>query len=150
MRLTHTLARSHNHHRKASLDRREAAAETHSTSAARGDTRRSVRRHALLVTELVAVTLLASTTAAHADTVVLAIVGSVDEVLNNIRNWLMGILAGLATVFLTIGGIRRVFGGGNPGEQEKAKECFKSAGWGYALAALAPLVVQILKGIVGA
>jgi len=33
--------------------------------------------------------------------VVVALVGSVDEVLTNIRNWLMGILAGLATVFAT-------------------------------------------------
>jgi hypothetical protein len=85
-----------------------------------------------------------------ARTVVLALVGSVDEVLANVRNWLMGILASLATVYLTIGGVRRVFGGGDPGEQEKAKECFKAAGIGYCLAALAPLVVTVLKGIVGA
>lgn len=108
----------------------------------------------LVVAELVALTLLASGATAHADsvdgTVVLAIAGSVDEVLTNIRNWLMGILAGLATVFLTIGGVRRVFGGGDPGEQEKAKEAFKAAGIGYGLAALAPLVVTVLKGIVGA
>uniref|UniRef100_UPI0015E840AA pilin n=1 Tax=Actinokineospora spheciospongiae TaxID=909613 RepID=UPI0015E840AA len=87
---------------------------------------------------------------AHADATVLALAGSVEEVLNNIRNWLMGILATLATVFLTIGGVRRVFGGGDPGEQEKSKEAFKAAGIGYALAALAPLVVTVLKGIVGA
>lgn len=37
-----------------------------------------------------------------------------------------------------------------PGEVEKAKQSFKSAGFGYALAALAPLVVEILRGIVGA
>ncbi len=111
---------------------------------------RSIRRRVLLVAELVAVLLVASGATAHADTVVLAIAGSVDEVLTNIRNWLMGILAGLATVFLTVGGVRRVFGGGDPGEQEKAKECFKAAGIGYALAALAPLVVTVLKGIVGA
>jgi hypothetical protein len=120
------------------------------TSEKRGDGRRSIRRRVLLVAELVALALLASGATAHADTVVLAIAGSVDEVLTNIRNWLMGILAGLATVFLTIGGVRRVFGGGDPGEQEKAKECFKAAGIGYALAALAPLVVTVLKGIVGA
>jgi len=39
---------------------------------------------------------------------------------------------------------------GDPGEVEKAKTAFKSAGFGYGLAALAPLGVQILKGIVGA
>jgi hypothetical protein len=81
---------------------------------------------------------------------VVALAGSVDDVLTNLRNWLMGILAGVATVFLTIGGVRYVMGGGDPGEIEKAKTAFKSAGWGYALAALAPLVVTILKGIVGA
>lgn len=99
---------------------------------------------------LVVLALLASALPAHADTAVLALAGSVTDVLNNIRNWIMGILAGLATVFLTIGGVRRVMAGGDPGEHEKAKECFKSAGWGYGLAALAPLVVEILKGIVGA
>ncbi|MDU0293507.1 pilin [Saccharothrix longispora] len=104
----------------------------------------------LVLAELVVLALFASGSSAHAETVVLAIAGSVDEVLSNIRNWLMGILAGLATVFLTVGGVRRVFGGGDPGEQEKAKEAFKAAGMGYALAALAPLVVTVLKGIVGA
>uniref|UniRef100_UPI0035E444AA pilin n=1 Tax=Saccharopolyspora phatthalungensis TaxID=664693 RepID=UPI0035E444AA len=74
---------------------------------------------------------------------------SLDVVLNNIRNWLMGILAGLATVFLTVGGVRYVMAGGEPGEVEKAKQAFKSAGIGYGLAALAPLVVTILRGIVG-
>ncbi|SDN05494.1 pilin [Allokutzneria albata] len=104
----------------------------------------------VLVGELLALALLLSASSAHAAGVSLAIAGSVEEVLNNVRAWLMGILAGLATVFLTLGGVRRVFGGGDPGEQEKAKEAFKSAGIGYALAALAPLVITVLKGIVGA
>ncbi|MFF4349975.1 pilin [Streptomyces sp. NPDC001530] len=81
---------------------------------------------------------------------VLALANSVNDVLDNIRNWIMGILAGLATVFLSLGGVRYVMAGGDPGEVEKAKTAFKSAGWGYGLAALAPLVVEILKGIVGA
>lgn len=81
---------------------------------------------------------------------VIALAGSVQDVLNNIRNWIMGILALLATVFLTIGGLRYVLAAGDPGEVEKAKTAFKSAGIGYALAALAPLVVTVLQGIVGA
>nr|WP_054055807.1 pilin [Alloactinosynnema sp. L-07] len=93
----------------------------------------------------------AAVSAALADTTqVLAVADSVETVLGNIRTWVMGILAALATVFLTIGGVRRVVGAGDPGEQEKAKECFKAAGIGYCLAALAPLVVAVLKGIVGA
>ena len=95
----------------------------------------------------------ASADPAHAATgsaQVVALAGSVEDVLNNIRNWIMGILALLATVFLTIGGLRYVLAAGDPGEVEKAKTAFKSAGIGYALAALAPLVVTVLQGIVGA
>lgn len=88
--------------------------------------------------------------AAAASPQVVALAGSVQDVLNNIRNWIMGILALLATVFLTIGGLRYVLAAGDPGEVEKAKTAFKSAGIGYALAALAPLVVTVLQGIVGA
>ncbi|MGW8375451.1 pilin [Streptomyces sp. ODS28] len=91
----------------------------------------------------------ASPSAAASAARALALAGSVEEVLNNIRNWIMGILGALATVFLTVGGVRYVMAGGDPGEVEKAKSAFRSAGWGYGLAALAPLVVEILKGIVG-
>ncbi|GAB3901429.1 pilin [Kibdelosporangium lantanae] len=87
---------------------------------------------------------------AYADTVVLAVAGSVDQVLTNIRDWVVGILAGLATVMLTIGGVRYVLAGGDPGEIEKAKTAVKAAGIGYGLAALAPLVVSVLKSLVGA
>jgi TRAP-type C4-dicarboxylate transport system permease small subunit len=72
-----------------------------------------------------------------------------NTILNNATGWLVGILAAVATLFLTVGGVRYVLAGGDPGEVEKAKGSFKSAGVGYALAALAPLVVAILKGILG-
>ncbi|MEV0318175.1 pilin [Streptomyces sp. NPDC050658] len=106
----------------------------------------------LLLSLLAAVFCVSSASVASAvDTgQVLALAKSVNEVLDNIRNWIMGILAGLATVFVTVGGVRYLMAGGDPGEVEKAKTAFKSAGWGYSLAALAPLVVAILKGIVGA
>jgi hypothetical protein len=105
----------------------------------------------LTVTLTVALLLIAGAPAASAATVrVVALAGSVDAVLTNVRNWIMGILAGLATVFLTIGGVRYVMAAGDPGEVQKAKIAFKSAGIGYALAALAPLVVTVLQGIVGA
>ncbi|MEC3974349.1 pilin [Amycolatopsis sp. H20-H5] len=87
---------------------------------------------------------------AQAAAQVLPLVTSVGQLFDNIRNWLVGILAGLATVFLTVGGVRYLMASGDPGEVEKAKGAFKSAGWGYGLAALAPLVVEILRGIVGA
>ena len=101
----------------------------------------------LVVLIVCGVSLLASGSASAQ--VVLAQPASVDAVLTNIRNWIMGILALLATVFLTVGGVRYVMAAGDPGEVEAAKRAFKSAGFGYALAALAPLLVQVLRGIVG-
>ena len=74
---------------------------------------------------------------------------SISQVLNNTTLWIVGILAGLATLFLTIGGVRYVMAGGDPAEVEKAKTAFKSAGIGYALALLAPVVVTVLKSLVG-
>lgn len=74
---------------------------------------------------------------------------SIPTVINNIQNWLIGILAALATLFFVIGGVRYVMSGGNPGEVEKAKTAFKSAALGYCLAILAPVVVTILQSIVG-
>ena len=82
--------------------------------------------------------------------VVLGLAASVEQVVDNLRNWLVGILAGLATLYLTLGAVRYVMAGGDPGEVERAKTAFRSAGIGYALALLAPLVVTILKQIVGA
>ncbi|MFD9735692.1 hypothetical protein [Umezawaea sp. NPDC059074] len=108
------------------------------------------RQRAAAVVSVAVLGLVLTSSTAHADTVVLALAASVDEVLNNIRNWIMGIAAGVATVFMSVGGARRMMGGGDPAEIEKSKIAFKSAGMGYGLAALAPLAVEILKGIVGA
>lgn len=114
-------------------------------------TRRRAVRRLVVISEVTALALVLSVSVSHAGTIhVLALAGSVDQVLTNVRNWVMGILAGLATVFLSIGGVRYVMGGGDPGEIEKAKTAFKAAGIGYGLAALAPLVVTVLQGIVGA
>lgn len=108
------------------------------------------RRVVLLILWLVVAGLVLTSPVARADTGhVVALARSVDEVLTNIRNWIMGILAGVAVVFLSIGGLRYVLSSGDPGEVEKAKGAFKAVGIGFALAALAPLVVEILKGIVG-
>jgi hypothetical protein len=70
-------------------------------------------------------------------------------VLDNLRNWLVGLLAAAATLALTIGGIRYVAGAGDPEQIEKAKTAFRSALVGYAIAALAPVLVAALKAIVG-
>lgn len=116
-----------------------------------GGRRQGARHRLVVVLALAALVVLVSAPGAQAEpTQVLALAGSIDQVLTNIRTWVMGILASLATVFLSIGGVRYVMGGGDPGEIEKAKTAFKSAAIGYGLAALAPLVVTVLQGIVGA
>jgi hypothetical protein len=112
---------------------------------------RSCRRPVMVLgCMLAAAALLLGGSAARADTVqYVALAQSVDQVLSNIRSWIMGILAGVALVFLTIGGLRYLMASNDPGEIEKAKGAFKAAGIGFGLAALAPLVVEILKTIVG-
>lgn len=74
---------------------------------------------------------------------------SVKEVLTNIRNWLAGLLALLATVFVMIGGTRYMLAGGDPSEAEKGKSALKAAAFGYMLAALASVVVSVLQRFVG-
>lgn len=95
---------------------------------------------------VLAVVLMAAPPMAHAAGPQIA--GNIDEVLSNIRNWLMGVLAGLATIFFSVGGVRYLMAGGDPGEVEKAKTAWKAAGIGYCGAALAPLIVAILQGLV--
>ncbi|MFQ6227157.1 pilin [Nocardia sp. NPDC002869] len=90
-----------------------------------------------------------SASAVPPQTVVLAVASSLDEVIDNARNWVMGILAGLATLCLTVAGARYLLGGGDPAETEKAKTAFRAACLGYALAVLAPVIVAVLKSIVG-
>src|SRR5512142_2641611 len=69
---------------------------------------------------------------------------SIEAVVNNIRNWLVGILVAVATLFLTVGGLRMLAANGDPGEVEKGKLALKSAALVYALALLAPLFVTIV------
>ncbi|MEV5896676.1 hypothetical protein [Nonomuraea fuscirosea] len=108
---------------------------------------------AALVAAVVAVALAVAVTAALAEpppTVVHAAAPKdLNAVFDNLRNWLIGLLAALATLMLTIGGLRYLVAGGDPGEIQKAKAALKAAAFGYGLAVLAPLFVTVLKGIVG-
>ncbi len=70
-------------------------------------------------------------------------------IIHNLTVWIVGILAGVATLFLTVGGVRYLMAGGDPAEVERAKSALKSAAIGYALAVLAPVLLAILRNIVG-
>ena len=74
----------------------------------------------------------------------------VNGVIDSIRNWVAGVLAALATLFLTIGGVRYLVASGNPRAVEEGKAAIRSALIGYALAALAPMLVDILRRVLGA
>ena len=74
---------------------------------------------------------------------------SLPVIISNITTWIIGILVGVATLFLTIGGLRYRAAGGDPTEIEKAKSAFKSALLGYALAVLAPILLAIVQGWIG-
>jgi hypothetical protein len=80
---------------------------------------------------------------------VLAANARLEHVISNLRNVIVGLLVALATLFATIGGVRYLLAGGDPGEAEAGKRTLRNAAIGYGIAALAPVLVQILQYIVG-
>ncbi|GAB3670136.1 hypothetical protein GCM10027589_38570 [Actinocorallia lasiicapitis] len=75
---------------------------------------------------------------------------SLDQVITNLRNVVLGLLVGLATLFFTIGGVRYILAGADPGEVESAKKTLRYGAVGYGVAILAPVLVRLLQKIVGA
>jgi Type IV secretion system pilin len=84
-----------------------------------------------------------------ASTAAMLAVNDLPTIVSNLRTWVMGILAALATLFLTIGGVRYLMAGGDPSEVERAKAAFRSAAMGYCLAVIAPVVLTVLQSIIG-
>lgn len=75
--------------------------------------------------------------------------GDINTVIDSIRLWVAGLLAGLATLFLTVGGVRYLAANGNPRAAEDGKAAIRSALVGYAIAALSPMFVDILRKVLG-
>ncbi|MEV4826851.1 pilin [Micromonospora sp. NPDC049257] len=74
---------------------------------------------------------------------------SLPVVIANLQAWIMGILAAIATLFLVLAGVYWATAGGDPSQVEKAKLALRNALIGYGLAVLAPILLQIIQGIVG-
>ena len=74
---------------------------------------------------------------------------SLPVVIANLRAWIMGILAAVATLFLVLAGVYWATAGGDPSQVEKAKLALRNALIGYGLAVLAPVLLQVIQGIVG-
>jgi len=71
------------------------------------------------------------------------------QVIAGLQTWIMGILAALATLFLVLAGLYWATAGGDPAQVDRAKAALKNALVGYGLAVLAPVLLSIVKGIVG-
>jgi hypothetical protein len=110
--------------------------------------RRNISRLLLLITATAAAVAV-SVPAYAADTQMIEAANSLPVIVSNITKWIIGLLLGVATLFLTIGGLRYLAAGGDPTEVEKAKSALKSALIGYALAILAPVLLAIVKGWIG-
>lgn len=116
----------------------------------------SRRRRAVHVAAHVVIVLLMLSVpvAAYADTGAGALLAAdapknLQTVIGNLQDWVMGILAALATLFLVLAGVYWATAGGDPAQVDKAKQALKNALVGYGLAVLAPLLLEIVKGIVG-
>jgi succinate dehydrogenase/fumarate reductase cytochrome b subunit len=101
--------------------------------------------HRRLITTLVLVTAVALIAAPAA----FAAANDLNQVIDNLRVWITGLLAALATLLLMIGGVRYLLAAGDPGSHERAKGSIRAAVIGYALALLAPVLVSIVQRIVG-
>lgn len=122
-----------------------------STPPAAGRCGRRPAGRALTATATVALALVAVPSAASADTgapVILA-ANTLPVVINNLQTWVMGILAAVATLFLVLAGVYWATAGGDPAQVDKAKGALKNALIGYGLAVLAPILLEVVKGIVG-
>jgi heme A synthase len=102
-----------------------------------------------LLPHLLAAALMAATVIIAAPLPAHAAATSLSDVIDSIQRWVAGLLAGLATLFLMVGGIRYLTAGGNRREMERGKEAMKSAVVGYVLAAMAPILINILRQMVG-
>lgn len=114
--------------------------------------RLTLRRAGTIAAHLATIILLISVpTAALADpgTPVYLAANSLPTVIANLQKWIMGILAAVATLFLVLAGVYYATAGGDPAQVDKAKAALKNALVGYGLAVLAPILLEVVKGIVG-
>ena len=75
--------------------------------------------------------------------------GSIVDILNRVRDMLMLVIGSLSLVMLTVGGIRYVAAGGDKDGVNGAKQTVKHALFGLGVAILAPVLIQIIKTILG-
>ncbi|MGI5215128.1 pilin [Plantactinospora sp. CA-290183] len=113
---------------------------------------RSLRRAVRVVVPLSALgVILLAPRAAHADAVdgVYLAANSLPVVIANLRRLIMGLLFAVATLFLVLAGVYWATAGGDPSQVDKAKGALRNALIGYGLAVLAPVLLELVRGVVG-
>lgn len=111
--------------------------------------RRGLRVAAHTATVLLILSVPSAAFADAGDSLYLAAPNSLPVVIAGLQKWLMGILFALATLFLVLAGVYWATAGGDPAQVDKAKGALRNALMGYGLAVLAPVMLQVVKGIVG-
>jgi Type IV secretion system pilin len=71
-------------------------------------------------------------------------------IITRLQQVVVGLAASLATLFLSIGGVRYLFAGEDPEQISRAKKSFRGAAIGYGVAALSGTLFALLRYIVGA
>ncbi len=75
--------------------------------------------------------------------------GSITDILNRVRDMLMLVIGSLSLVMLTVGGIRYAMAGGDKDGIHSAKQTVQHALFGLGVAILAPVLIQIIKTVLG-
>ena len=76
-------------------------------------------------------------------------VNDLPTVIGNTQRWILGLLLAVATLFAVLAGVYWATAGGDPAQVDKAKGALRNALVGYGLALLAPVLLSVVKGIVG-
>jgi len=76
-------------------------------------------------------------------------VNSIADILNRVRDMLMLVIGSLSLVMLTVGGIHYVTAGGDKEGIHRAKQTVQHALLGLVVAVLAPVLIQVVKTVLG-
>lgn len=75
---------------------------------------------------------------------------SLDDVIQDITTWILGLAGAVAVLFLIIGGVQYVISAGNPTSAEKAKKTIIFALIGIVIIAASALLVNVVLDLIGA
>jgi len=92
--------------------------------------------------------LLISLTDIHAASVLA--VNDLQTIIKNLRTLILGWLAGLGALVAAYGGLRLLLSGGDPTQAQAGIRAIKYGALGFGMALLGPVIIDLLKWVVGA